>query len=221
MRLNERMAAFVDADLYVVITEAFCAERPPLEILSAALDAGVRLVQLREKDIPDRTFYRQALQFRDFTASKNSLLIVNDRIDIALAVEADGVHLGQDDLPVEAARSLAPDLIIGCSTHSVAEAVSAQKVGAGYVNIGPIFPTQTKSHASGALGPDAIESIAVNLDITWTVMGGINLSNIDRVLERGAKRVAVVTAVTAAKDVKAACLAIRERIMESRSQRAS
>jgi thiamine-phosphate pyrophosphorylase len=214
MTLDERMALFRSADLYVVITQAFCAGRPATEILAKALEAGVRVVQLREKTMDDRSFYDLSLKFRELTNSKNALLLINDRIDIALATRADGVHLGQDDLPVEAARSLAPEMVIGCSTHSVMEAVAGEKAGASYVNIGPIFNTQTKSGTVAALGPEIIDAVSPRLAIPWTVMGGIKESNIGQVLERGAKLVAVVTAVTAANDVRTACGALREKIIE-------
>lgn len=216
MTLAERMEIFAKADLYVVITEEFCAGRQPLEVLGKALDAGVRVVQLREKRMTDKALHRRAAEFRAATAGKDALFIVDDRIDIALATGADGVHLGQDDLPIEAAVALAPEMIVGCSTHSLHEAVTAQEAGAHYVNIGPIFPTQTKSGPVSALGPAAIDTIRPHLAIPWTVMGGIKESNVDRVLERGAERVAVVTAVTAADDVSAACVALRRRIAESR-----
>jgi thiamine-phosphate pyrophosphorylase len=218
MTLEERMAIFENTDLYVVITGAFCAGRPPVEVLAKALDAGVRVVQLREKEMTDKALYRQALEFRDISARGNALLIINDRVDIALATGADGVHLGQDDFPVDAARSLAPSLIIGCSTHSVHEAVSAQGAGADYVNIGPIFATQTKSGSIHPLGPEAIDTVAPHLTIPWTVMGGIKASNIDLVLKRGAKHVAVVTGVTEQDDVAAACAALRVRIAEGRGK---
>lgn len=214
MKLEQRIGAFAASDLYVVITEAFCAGRSPVEVLARALDAGVRVVQLREKRMADKDLYRRALKFRRLTAEENALFIMNDRIDIALAAEADGVHLGQGDSPVEMARDVAPDLIVGCSTHSIQEAVSAQEAGASYVNIGPIFSTQTKSHANGALGPDAISVIAPHLEIPWSVMGGIKASNIDLVLDRGAKVVAVVTAVTAADDVGEACAVLRKKITD-------
>lgn len=213
MTLEERMALFRSVDLYVVITEAFCAGRPALEILAKVLEAGVRAVQLREKDMNDGPLYDLALKFRELTSSKNALLLINDRIDIGLAAGADGVHLGQEDLPVEVARSLASEMIIGCSTHSVHEAVSAQKAGANYVNIGPIFATQTKSGTVSALGPEIIDAVRPHIAIPWTVMGGIKESNIAQVLNRGAKRVAVVTAVTAAHDVTAACTTLREAII--------
>lgn len=216
MTLGERMAAFAAADLYVVITEEFCAQRSPIQVLEATLDAGVRLVQLREKHLSDKELYRRALEFRELTSRKNTLFLLNDRIDIALATGADGVHLGQDDLPIEVARQLAPELIIGCSSHSAQEAIAGQSSGASYVNIGPIFSTQTKSHTSGPLGPDAIEDISSRLTAPWTVMGGIKASNVDLVLARGARLVAVVTAVTAADDVQAACATLRKKIIDGR-----
>ncbi len=161
----------------------------------------------------DGPLYDLALKFRELTSNKNALLLINDRIDIGLAAGADGVHLGQGDLPAEVARIIAPEMIVGCSTHSVHEAVSAQRAGASYVNIGPIFATQTKSGTISALGPEIIDAVSPHLSIPWTVMGGIKESNIAQVLERGAKRVAVVTAVTAAHDVRAACTTLREAII--------
>lgn len=218
MKLAERMTRFEQADLYVVITEEFCKERSPAFVLQQALDAGVKLVQLREKHMTDRQLYRRALEFRELCQRHDALLIVDDRVDIALATGADGVHVGQEDLPLEAARSLAPDLIIGCSTHSVDEAVAAQGAGALYVNIGPVFATQTKTGTSGPLGPDGVTLIAGRLTIPWTVMGGIKAANMSQVLEKGAKRVAVVTAVTAADDVRAACETLRGIIVAARGK---
>jgi thiamine-phosphate pyrophosphorylase len=151
----ERLAAFAATDLYVVITEAFCAGRTALEVLDRALAAGVRLVQMREKDWDGRRLYLQAVEFRRLTAAAGALFIVNDRVDVALAAGADGVHLGQEDLPVGAVRQIAPHLIIGASTHSLDEALAAQDAGASYVNIGPIFATQTKATPHGPLGPEA------------------------------------------------------------------
>jgi thiamine-phosphate pyrophosphorylase len=212
MRHDQRMAAFGQTDLYVVITEAFCAGRPALEILTRVLEAGVRLVQMREKDLEGRQLYLRALEFRRLTAAAGALFIVNDRVDVALAADADGVHLGQDDLPVGAVRHLAPHLIVGASTHSLEEALAAQAAGASYVNIGPIFATQTKASPYGPLGPAALEAIAPHLRIPWTTMGGITSANIHQVLSRGARHPAVVTAVTAAPDPSAAALRLREKI---------
>jgi thiamine-phosphate pyrophosphorylase len=211
MTHEQRLRSFQEADLYVVITEALCAGRTALDILGMTLAAGVRLVQLREKDLGSRRLYELALEFRRQTEALGALLIINDRLDIALAAGADGVHLGQDDLPVSAARRLGPELLIGTSTHSLEEALAAQEAGASYVNIGPIFATQTKE-AVTPLGPEMIDRIAPQLRIPWTTMGGIKKSNIDQVISRGARHPAVITAVTAATDPKTAAGELRQMI---------
>lgn len=204
------------SDLYVVITEAFCAGRSSLETLEVCLAAGVRLVQLREKDLSDGELYALGCAWREATNRAGALFVLDDRVDIALAVGADGVHLGQSDLPVAAARRIAPDLILGASSHSPQEALAAQAEGADYVNIGPVFPTQTKAVPTGAVGPELITEIRPQLHIPFTCMGGIKLDNIDRVLEAGARIIAVVTAVTAAPDIGAAATALRNRILQKR-----
>ena len=198
MTHGERVRRFDAADLYVVITQEFCGGRTALEVLDAVLDAGVRLIQCREKDLDDERLFDHAREFRYRTAQAGAVLIVNDRLDIALAVDADGVHLGQDDLPVSGARRLAPEHLIGASTHSLREALVAQHEGVSYLNIGPIFPTQTKATGMDALGPDAISRIAPKVSVPMSCMGGITAANIDEVVSRGVRHPAVITAVTAA-----------------------
>lgn len=212
MNLAQCLASFNQADLYVVITAAFSAGRRPLEVLAEVLAAGVRIVQLREKDLEDRRLYELALAFRQHTAAVGALLIIDDRVDIALAAGADGVHLGQTDLPVAAARRIAPDLFIGASSHSLEEALAAQAAGASYVNLGPIFPTATKPQAV-SLGPEAISRITPFLKIPWSTMGGLNQGNIAQVVARGARHPAVMSAVTAAADVTAAARSLRQAIL--------
>jgi thiamine-phosphate pyrophosphorylase len=216
MTHEERLRVFQEADLYVVITEALCAGRTALEILAMTLAAGVRLVQLREKDLNGRPLYELAGEFRRQTQAAGALLIINDRLDIALAAGADGVHLGQDDLPLSAARPLGPELIIGASTHSLEEALAAEEAGASYVNVGPIFATLTKEAAT-PLGPEMIDRIAPKLHIPWTTMGGIKKTNIDQVVSRGARHPAVITAVTAAPDPIAAARELRQKIAQGLS----
>ena len=199
--LNNRMKMFQETSLYVVITERFCGGRSAMEVLDAVLDAGVRLVQCREKDLSDRELYTHGLAFRERTLRAGALLIMDDRVDLALALKADGVHLGQDDLPIAVARTMAPELILGASTHDLEEALAAQEAGASYVNIGPIFDTQTKNVPTGVVGPAMIDAIAPHLQIPFTCMGGIKAHNIDEVIQRGARHAAVVTAVTEAADV--------------------
>lgn len=217
MQLADRIDRFRGADLYVVITEAYCAGRSGVDVLDACLEAGVRLVQLREKHMDDRQLYETALLWRKRTKAAGALFILDDRVDIALASGADGVHLGQNDLPFPAARALAPDLILGLSTHNPEEALSAQEAGASYINIGPIFPTNTKDVPTGAVGTAMIETIRPLLHIPFTCMGGIKESNIDQVLSAGASIAAVVTAVTAAPDVSAAAAQLRKKILQYRA----
>lgn len=209
-------ALFEDVDLYPVTCERLSSGRSNLEVLDAVIRGGARIIQLREKDLCRREFYRLAVRFREITAGAGLLLIINDHLDVALAVDADGVHLGQDDFPAAVARRLGPELFIGVSTHSIGEALQAERDGADYVNIGPIFPTGTKEGVKQFLGPEGIGTIAPHLGVPFTVMGGIKESNMDAVLAQGAKRVAVVTAVTQAADMESAVRLLRERIRNAR-----
>ncbi len=213
---NERMERFHQAGLYVVITESFCAGRSAIDVLDACLDAGVQLVQFREKHSSALELYARAQVFREHTARSGALLIIDDRVDIALAVGADGVHLGTSDLPIAAARRIAPDLILGASSHNIKEAREAQQAGASYVNIGPIFPTQTKDVPTGVIGLDAINAITPHLTVPYTCMGGIKESNVGEVLARGAQTIAVVTAVTSAEDVCGTARRLRNHIIADR-----
>ena len=209
----ERMERFEISDLYVVITEAFCEGRDPLEILDAVLDAGVRLVQFREKDLDDEDMYDRAQAFRRLTDKAGALLIIDDRVDIGLAVRADGVHLGRHDLPISIAKKLAPEMIIGASSHSVEQAREAEAAGASYVNIGPIFPTQTKQKTAPPIDPEIITEVSREVSIPVTCMGGIKPENMPEVLARGARHPAVVTAVTAHPDPQAAAAELREKTL--------
>lgn len=190
-----------DIDIYPVTCEALSNGRSNLEVLRAVIAGGAKIIQLREKELSKRDYYNLALKFREITRQHNVLFIINDYVDVALAVEADGVHLGQDDLPAAIVRKLAPGLLIGASTHNLAEALQAEEDGADYINIGPIFKTKTKFMKP--LGVGAIEPIASKIKIPYTVMGGITLENVDEVLAVGVGRIAVVTAITKAKDIQA------------------
>lgn len=197
---DRRMARFRDAGIYLVTSQDFSGGRSTPEIIRAALGGGIRLIQLREKTMAAADFMALAHQARALTAAHGALLIINDRLDVALAVEADGVHLGQDDLPVRAARERAPDLIIGASTHSVAEALAAQAEGASYFNIGPVYPTRTKRWDEACLGPEGVRMIAAGARIPFTVMGGITAGHFAELTACGARVAAVVTAITMADD---------------------
>ncbi len=214
MNREEVRARFFKIDVYPVTCEQLSAGRSNLEVLQAIIRGGAGIIQLREKEYTVKDLYCAALAFREITSKAGILFFINDHVDIAMAVGADGVHLGREDLPVAAARKLAPDLLIGASTHSVEEALAAEKDGADYVNIGPIFPTRTKGGVRHFLGPGAIPAISAHLRIPYTVMGGINECNIDQVLAAGARRVAMVTAITQAPDIAAKVRFFRKYIAE-------
>ncbi len=200
--------------LYVVITEKFCRGKSSLDILKDSIEGGAVAVQLREKDLSPDQLRNLAQQWVDLLQqySNPPAFIINDYVDVALAVGADGVHLGQSDLPCEAARKLAPDLIIGVSSHNLEEAVAAQAAGASYVNIGPIFDTQTKEGVGDGLGVDLIKNISPHLKIPFTVMGGIKNYNIEQVLSVGARRIAMVTEITQSFDVVAKVARLQDTI---------
>ncbi|NOY69910.1 MAG: thiamine phosphate synthase [Deltaproteobacteria bacterium] len=199
-------------DIYPVTCENLSAGRSNVEVLTEVIRGGAKIIQLREKQYCLREFYKLAVIFRKITTEAGVLLIINDHVDIALAVQADGIHLGQDDLPVPMALKLAPGLIIGASTHNREEALQAQKDGADYINIGPIYPTKTKEKVARFLGPGAIPAISAGIHVPFTVMGGINASNIDEVAAQGARRIAMVSAITKAPDIAETVRMLRKRI---------
>ncbi len=199
-RHDERMRRFEAAGLYLVTSQSLSAGRTTQDIVRAALAGGVKLIQLREKDMPLRQYVALAEDVRALTAQAGALLIINDRLDVALAVGADGVHLGQDDFPVSAARRLGPDLIIGASSHTIEEALQVQADGASYLNIGPIFTTGTKRWDGEFLGVEGLKRISRVTRIPFTVMGGIKREHFSELVRAGARTIALVTAVTTAAD---------------------
>lgn len=200
-------------DLYPVTCERLSHGRSDLEILDALIAGGAKIVQLREKELLLRDFFDLAKAFRERTKRAGVTFIVNDHVDVCQAVQADGVHLGQDDFPVpEARKLLGTDRIIGVSTHTLEQALKAVEEGADYINVGPIFPTQTKEHFGDPVGLGLFREVQKRAAIPITVMGGINLHNLDSVLAAGALRIAVVSAVVGAENVAATVKTFRERI---------
>ncbi|MDR3569513.1 MAG: thiamine phosphate synthase [Syntrophobacteraceae bacterium] len=218
MATEERKLRFEEIDLYPVTCQRLSSGRSDLDVLEGIIEGGASIVQLREKELSERDFFRLAQTFRKRTAQAGMLLIINDRVDVALAVGADGVHLGQEDFPVWAAKKIAPDLLIGASSHNMEEALRALKEGADYINLGPIFPTGTKQGLERFLGPGEISKIAPLLPIPFTVMGGIKEANVGQVLEAGARKIAVVTAVTQAPDIARAVSSFRNLMGRWRSE---
>ncbi len=200
--LNNRIKKFkTEVTIYPVSCEKLSRGRSDFEWLEAVLTGGARIVQLRDKETDDRRLYDKALVFREKTFEAGALLIINNRLDIALAVAADGVHLGNSDLPAAEARRLAPELIIGVSANTREQAASAHERGASYFNIGPIFPTNTKEGLNTFLGSKAIPEFSALSPLPFTVMGGIKFKHITELKALEAQRIAVVTALTMADDI--------------------
>ncbi len=209
---DERLRRFCAAGLYFVTSQSLSEGRTTIDIVRRALAGGVTLIQLREKDLPLQEYLELARAVRELTRPYGCLLIINDRIDVALAVDADGVHLGLDDLPIAAARAIAPDLIVGASSHTIEEAVVAESAGASYVNIGPIYKTGTKVWTDAFLGVEGLAQIAPHVKIPFTVMGGIKREHIPALCAAGARTIALVTAVTAAQHPEQAARELLEEI---------
>lgn len=177
-----------------LITDRKSSGRTAEEMVRIALEAGARWIQYREKEKTRRERYLEALKLRDLTRQFGALFIVNDEADIALAAEADGVHLGQDDLPLPEARKIVGERIIGISTHSLSDAVAAQEAGADYIGFGPLFPTATKD-AGTPRGVAMLREIKSAIHIPVVAIGGISIGNLPEVLAAGADAVAVASAI--------------------------
>ena len=185
----------VDTTLYLVTNSEGRSKNAFLDIVAQACEGGVTLVQLREKELSGKEFYELALKVKDITDSFNVPLIINDRIDVAQAVDAAGVHLGQSDLPVVAARSiLGPSKIIGASTKTLEQALVAVAAGADYLGVGAIFPTTTKV-VTVITSIDTLTEITQNVKIPVVAIGGLNASNLKVLHGSGVSGISVVTAI--------------------------
>lgn len=211
MTLAERIRMFEKSDLYPVVSPEFCNGRAVTAVVAAIMAGGAEVVQLRAKHLPDRELYELALECRKLTSGR--LLIIDDRVDVALAVNADGVHLGQSDLPVKIAKLMAPELLIGASTHNPEEIAQAQKDGCGYLNIGPVHPTQTKDVPTGVVGLDNMLKWRNDVHCPYSVMGGIKAHHVKELTDLGVRHIAMVTEITQAENVKEKVKALRKMIM--------
>jgi thiamine-phosphate pyrophosphorylase len=199
--------------LYVITDTRAARGRPLVDLVAAALDGGATAVQLRDKLSDAREQVVLGRELRRLTRAAGALLIVNDRVDVAHAIEADGVHLGQDDLPPAAARAiLGPGAIVGGSAGNLVELARSLADGVDYLGVGPMYPTPSKGDAGPAIGPSALAEIRAICHLPIVGVGGIDASNLAPVLVAGADGVALISAIIGAEDVRAAARAIRTAI---------
>lgn len=214
--MRARVAEIFQTDLYGITCEALTPGGDNLEAVRQMVNAGVKIIQYREKEKPRREKYEECRVIRELCKPAGVLFIVNDDVDIAILSKAGGVHVGQDDLPADAVRRLVgPDMVIGVSAGTPAEVEDAIARGADYVGIGPVFATGTKGDAGEPVGLDFIEYVAKNYKIPLVAIGGINGENVLAVRRRGVPCSAMVSALVGCKDIAAQVKSIRQAIGES------
>jgi len=187
--------------LYGITAEEYSLGRSNIEVVKAMIEGGIKIIQYREKE--NKTFDQKLLEcreIREITRKNKVIFIINDYVDVANAVHADGLHLGQDDMSIKDARKLFNG-IIGISTHSPEQANKAVADGADYIGVGPIFPTKTKKNCMAAVGLESLEYAVKNVNIPFVAIGGIKEHNIQQVINLGARTVALVTEIVGSKNI--------------------
>lgn len=205
--------------LYLVTDRDLCLGRPLEEVVLQCVRGGVTMVQLREKDLLTREFIYEALRIKKILAPHNVPLIINDRLDVAMAVRAEGVHVGQQDMPYEMARELlGPEAIIGLSVEDESQVLEAERYDADYLGVSPIFETPTKTDTKGSWGLSGLAWVRENSRHNLVAIGGLNETNIAEVVRSGADGIAVVSALCSAADPEAAARKLSLLIKETRDQ---
>ena len=200
-------------DLYIITDQRISHDKSHLEVAEDALTGGATVIQFRDKEMKDSEAIVVCREIYKLTKKKGVSFIVNDRVEVAKAVDADGVHLGQEDMSFSSARKiLGKEKIIGISVETVEQALKAVEGGADYLGVGPIYPTATKPDAGKALGIARLKEIRESVNIPIVAIGGINENNLEEVLKAGADGVAVISAVVSAPDITEACRKLKTRI---------
>ncbi len=204
--------------LHVLVDPEWSCGRDMLTVARAAIAGGATVIQLRNKKASTRLLVEQGLALRELTRERGVLFVVNDRIDVALAADADGVHLGQDDdMPVQFARQLlGPQRMLGISAGNPAEGAAAVAAGADYLSIGPIYSTRAKADAGPAIGTRLLAELAIRYTTPLIGIGGITAKNVGEVIQAGATGVAVITTVVSAEDIAAATRELVTALFEPR-----
>ena len=200
-------------DLYIITDQRISHGKSHLEVAKAALAGGATVIQFRDKEMKDSEAIVACREIYKLTKKKGVSFIVNDRVEVAKAVDADGVHLGQEDMSFSSARKiLGKEKIIGISVETVEQALKAVEGGADYLGVGPIYPTATKLDAGKVLGIARLKEIRESVNIPIVAIGGINENNLEEVLKAGVDGVAVISAVVSAPDITEACRKLKNKI---------
>lgn len=200
MKIN--LKKLFEHELYCITAEDYSNGKSNIEVVKELIDSGVNIIQYREKDKKALYKYEECLEIRKLTKEANVTFIINDDIDIAILVKADGVHIGQEDIPIEKVRELVGDsMFIGLSTHSPTQAQDAVKRGADYIGVGPIFKTQTKKDVVDPVGLEYLDYVSKNIDIPFVAIGGIKEHNLSEVISYGSSCVCMVTEVVGSDDI--------------------
>ena len=206
------MNSLEDVRLYCFSPGGFLHGRDPVEVVEAQIRGGADVIQLREKDMSRRGRLELGLRLRELTRRAGVLFIVNDDVDLALILEADGVHLGQDDIPISYARPLMKERIIGVSTHSLEQAREAEASGADYIGVGPVFETGTKEDREELVGLELLFRVNETCRIPYVAIGGIGGGNIASVVETGCQRAAVISDILLSSDIEKQCAMLRKTL---------
>jgi len=211
--MKNNLTRFFSHSIYGIVSVEHGAGRSAEELCAAMLAGGIDIIQYREKYRSQKIRFEECQSLRKLTRDAGALFIVNDDIAVALAVDADGIHLGQDDIPIEEARKLlGNEKIIGLSTHSPAQGLDAVARGADYIGVGPIFSTQTKANVCATVGLEYVRFVKENISIPWVAIGGIKEHNLTQVIEAGASCVCLVTEITSSPDITATATRLSEKI---------
>jgi len=209
----------IDLSLYLVTDRGLSMGRELPFIVEEAVKGGVTVVQLREKDCSSREFYKLAIQLKQILTPYKIPLIINDRLDIAQAADADGLHIGQNDLPAEVARRiLGKDKIIGLSVENIQQAHEANKTDVDYIALSPVYSTPTKTDTSLPLGLDGVKNITAITRFPAVAIGGMNMRTAADVIKCGASGIAVVSAIVSAPDPQRAARELKEMVLNAKQK---
>ena len=216
---GEAMELRCSLALYVIPDRKMGRGRDLLTQAQLALAGGATAIQLRDKELPGRDLYELAVKMKALCSKYGALFIVNDRLDVALAANCDGVHLGQEDLPVSAARRIAPSgFIVGASAHTPEEALRAERDGADYLGVGAVYPTGSKGDAH-TIGIEGFRRVAKSTRLPVVAIGGIDAKNAHEVIAEGACGISVISAVVSQEDIEAAARSLRRTVDSALAER--